>query len=41
MDEALAVMCVQVRPAKHVFTADKAQWFVITDDLPQFPGFPE
>jgi hypothetical protein len=29
-----------VRPAMHVFVADKAPWFTITDDLPQFPERP-
>jgi len=27
-----------VRPEKHVFVADKAPWFEITDDLPQYAG---
>ncbi len=26
-----------VRPAAHSNVASKAQWFTITDDLPQFP----
>ena len=30
-----------IKPTMHVFTADKAPWFVITDDLPQYPNFPE
>ena len=29
-----------VAPALHVFVADKAPWFTITDDLPQFAQFP-
>lgn len=29
-----------VRPAGHMFTASKAAWFPITDDLPQFPEYP-
>jgi hypothetical protein len=29
-----------VRPAMHVFVANKAPWFTITDDLPQFAQFP-
>jgi hypothetical protein len=29
-----------VRPGFHVFVADKAPWFTITDDLPQFPQLP-
>jgi hypothetical protein len=28
------------RPAAHVFVAEKAPWFEITDELPQFPAFP-
>lgn len=27
-----------VKPALHVFVADKAPWFEITDRLPQYPG---
>lgn len=27
-----------VRPELHIFTADKAPWFDITDDLPQHAG---
>ena len=30
-----------VTPGFHAFVAFKAPWFTITDDLPQFPGFPE
>jgi hypothetical protein len=26
-----------IRPARHIFTASKAPWFDIADDLPQFP----
>jgi hypothetical protein len=29
-----------VTPGAHVFVADKAPWFTITDDLPQFAQFP-
>lgn len=29
-----------VTPGVHVFVADKAPWFIITDDLPQFAQFP-
>ena len=29
-----------VRPAMHIFTASKAPWFEITDDLPQHPASP-
>ncbi len=29
-----------VSPGVHVFVADKAPWFTITDDLPQFAQFP-
>ena len=29
-----------VKPAFHVYVADKASWFDITDDLPQFPALP-
>jgi hypothetical protein len=29
-----------VRPESHVFVANKAPWFEITDDLPQHSGFP-
>jgi len=30
-----------VKPKRHVFVADKAPWFDITDELPQFPGLPD
>lgn len=29
-----------VTPGVHVFVADKAPWFTITDDLPQYSQFP-
>jgi hypothetical protein len=29
-----------VRPESHVFVRSKAPWFEITDDLPQYPGYP-
>jgi hypothetical protein len=29
-----------VAPGMHVFVADKAPWFTITDDLPQYGQFP-
>ncbi len=29
-----------IRPSAHIFVASKAEWFVITDDLPQFEGLP-
>ena len=29
-----------VRPAAHAFVANKAPWFEITDDLPQYPRLP-
>jgi hypothetical protein len=25
-----------IRPTEHIFVGSKAQWFEITDDLPQF-----
>lgn len=28
-----------VRPAAHIFVGDKAPWFEITDDLPQYEGY--
>ena len=28
------------KPRFHVFVSDKASWYTITDDLPQFPQFP-
>jgi hypothetical protein len=30
-----------VKPMRHVFVADKAPWFDITDGLPQYPGLPD
>lgn len=30
----------EVRPQCHVFVADKAPWFEITDTLPRYDGFP-
>ena len=30
-----------IRPAMHIFVGSKAPWFEITDDLPQFEGFPK
>jgi hypothetical protein len=29
-----------VQPQCHVFVGSKASWFAITDDLPQYPGYP-
>ena len=29
-----------IRPEAHWHVASKASWFEITDDLPQYPGFP-
>jgi hypothetical protein len=29
-----------IRPEAHWHVASKAPWFQITDDLPQYPGFP-
>jgi hypothetical protein len=29
-----------VRPELHVYVANKAPWFTITDDLPQFAAGP-
>ena len=29
-----------IRPRAHIFVASKAPWFTITDDLPQYMGFP-
>jgi hypothetical protein len=29
-----------IRPSFHVFVGSKAPWFEITDQLPQFDGFP-
>jgi hypothetical protein len=30
-----------IRPKEHIFVASKADWFTITDDLPQYEEFPE
>jgi hypothetical protein len=32
--------CPSISPAMHIFTASKAAWHDITDDLPQHPEFP-
>jgi hypothetical protein len=29
-----------IRPSMHIFVGSKAKWHEITDDLPQFDGFP-
>lgn len=29
-----------IRPAMHIFVGSKAPWYEITDDLPQYEGFP-
>ena len=29
-----------ISPSMHIFVGSKAAWFEITDDLPQFDGFP-
>ncbi|MEF2073005.1 GFA family protein [Consotaella sp. CSK11QG-6] len=29
-----------IRPSMHIFVGSKANWFAITDDLPQFEKFP-
>jgi hypothetical protein len=29
-----------VRPARHIYTAFKAPWYEIHDDIPEFPGAP-
>lgn len=29
-----------IRPDKHLFVGSKAPWFAITDELPQYEGFP-
>ena len=29
-----------VRPESHIFVGSKAPWFDITDDLPQYEGYP-
>ena len=31
---------IKERPSCHIFVDSKANWDTITDDLPQFPGFP-
>jgi hypothetical protein len=30
-----------IRPSMHIFVASKASWHEITDDLPQYPEFPD
>jgi hypothetical protein len=30
-----------IRPTAHIFAGSKAEWFTITDGLPQFDEFPE
>src|SRR5258706_1322672 len=30
----------RVRPEQHIFVGSKAPWFEITDDLPQYEGYP-
>jgi hypothetical protein len=30
-----------IRPTMHIFVGSKAPWFEITDNLPQFDGFPK
>jgi hypothetical protein len=30
-----------IRPTEHIFVASKAPWHEITDDLPQYAGFPD
>ncbi|MDK1493125.1 GFA family protein [Sinorhizobium sp. 7-81] len=30
-----------IRPSAHIFVGSKAEWFHITDDLPQYAEFPE
>ncbi len=30
-----------IRPRSHIFVGSKAPWFEITDDLPQFAGYPD
>lgn len=30
-----------IRPTAHIFVGSKAQWYEITDDLPQYREFPE
>ena len=29
-----------IRPGEHIFVGSKAEWFTITDDLPQYREFP-
>ena len=29
-----------LKPTAHIWVSDKAPWFTITDDLPQYDGFP-
>ncbi|NJM30678.1 MAG: GFA family protein [Rhizobiales bacterium] len=29
-----------IRPTEHIFVGSKAEWFTITDDLPQYSKFP-
>ena len=29
-----------MRPTKHIWVSEKAPWFEITDELPQFAEFP-
>jgi hypothetical protein len=29
-----------VQPESHIFVGSKAPWFDITDDLPQYEGYP-
>ena len=37
---SIALGCVdgdpQIKPSSHIFTGSKAQWFTISDDLPQY-----
>jgi hypothetical protein len=30
----------EIQPDQHIFVANKAPWFEITDDLPQYSGYP-
>jgi hypothetical protein len=30
-----------IQPKLHVYVANKAPWYTITDDLPQWPGIPQ
>jgi len=32
---------VSLKPVAHVFVSEKAPWYEITDDLPQYPRFPD